>query len=253
VPIAIDYESEYDRNASAGVVKRGDVKIGNAVARLTGDYSAKGETIAVRMKLSGDNMPAPDLEATLPAIGMTLPSGSSLRQGTLDVNFTISGPVDRLVIAGPINLSNVTVAGFDLGDKLGALPSFGGIPKGGDTLIQTLAGTLRVGPDGIRADSLNLIAPAIGTITGNGTITPKGDMNFTMVAKLTGSAAASQLSRVASLGQPAGGIPFKIQGTTTNPIFVPDVGRAVGDLVKDPETTKKAISALGGLLGGRKR
>jgi AsmA protein len=227
------------------------VKIGTALAHLTGDYGASVETYTVRMKLSGDKMPAPDLEAALPAIGLALPSGASFRQGTLDVNVTIGGPVDRLVIAGPVNLSNVTVAGFDLGGKLGALPALGGVAKSGDTVIQTLAATLRVTPEGIRAEGLNLIAPAIGTLTGNGAIAPKGDINFTMLVKLTGSA-AGQLSRVASIGQPAGGIPFKIQGTMTNPVFVPDVGRAVGDLVRDPETAKKAASALRGLFGGRK-
>lgn len=259
VPVEIDYESEYSRKAQTGVVKQGDVHIGKAVAHLTGDYNAGGEAIAVRLKLAGERMPAPDLEATLPAIGMTLPTGASLKQGTLDVNLTISGPVDRLVIAGPINLANVTVAGFDLGGKLSALPSFSGAPRSpgspGDnaTLIQTLAATLRVSPDGIRADNLNLIAPAFGTLTGSGTIAPKGNLDFKMLAKLTGSGAVSQASRVASLGQPANGIPFRIQGTTANPIFVPDVGRAVGDLVRDPETAKKAATALGGLFGGKKR
>jgi AsmA protein len=252
VPIEIDYESDYSRQARTGVVTQGDVRIGKAVAHLTGDYTGSGETFAVRMKLSGDGMPAPDLEAALPAIGFTLPSGASLRQGTLGVNLTISGPVDRLVIAGPIDLSNVTVAGFDLGGKLGALPALGGVSKSGDTVIQTLAATLRIAPEGIRADGLNLVAPAIGTLTGDGTIAPKGDLNFTMLAKLTGSA-ASQVSRVTSLGQPASGIPFKIQGTMANPIFVPDVGRAVGDLARDPETAKKAASALRGLFGGKKQ
>ena len=259
VPVEIDYESEYSRKAQTGVVKQGDVHIGKAVAHLTGDYNAGGEAIAVRLKLAGERMPAPDLEATLPAIGMTLPSGASLKQGTLDVDLTISGPIDRLVIAGPINLANVTVAGFDLGGKLSALPSFSGAPKSpgspGDnaTLIQTLAATLRVAPDGIRADNLNLVAPAFGTLTGSGTIAPKGNLDFKMLAKLTGSGAVSQVSRVASLGRPANGIPFRIQGTMANPIFVPDVGRAVGDLVKDPETAKKAATVLGGLFGGKKR
>ena len=259
VPVEIDYESEYSRKAQTGVVKQGDVHIGKAVVHLTGDYNTGGEAIAVRLKLAGERMPAPDLEATLPAIGMTLPSGASLKQGTLDVDLTISGPIDRLVIAGPINLANVTVAGFDLGGKLSALPSFPGAPKSpgspGDnaTLIQTLAATLRVAPDGIRADNLNLVAPAFGTLTGSGTIAPKGNLDFKMLAKLTGSGAVSQVSRVASLGRPANGIPFRIQGTMANPVFVPDVGRAVGDLVKDPETAKKAATVLGGLFGGKKR
>lgn len=266
VPVKIDYESDYSRKAKTGVVKQGDVHIGKAVAHLTGDYNAGGESIAVRLKLIGDKMPAPDLEATLPAIGMTLPSGASLKQGTLDVNLTISGPIDRLVIAGPINLANATVAGFDLLGKLSALPSLAGGPKSpgspgnpgsNDTLIQTLAATLRVAPDGIHTDNLNLVAPAFGTLTGGGAIAPTGNLDFRMLAKLTGSGAVSQISRVGSLGQPANGIPFRIQGTTANPIFVPDVGRAVGDavggLVKDPESAKKAASALGRLFGGKKQ
>ena len=256
VPLEIDYESDYDGNARTGVVKQGDVHIGKAVAHLTGDYNAGGKSIAVRLKLTGDKMPVPDLEATLPAIGMTLPSGASLKQGTLDINLSISGPVDELVIAGPINLANLAVAGFDLGGKLSALPSFSGAPKSpGDnaTVIQTLAATLRVAPDGIRADNLNLVAPAFGTLTGSGTIAPKGNLDFKMLAKLTGSGTVSQVSRVASLGQPANGVPFRIEGTTANPIFVPDVGRAVVDLVKSPETAKKAASVLGGLFGGKTR
>ena len=81
VPVKIDYESEYNRKARTGVVKQGDVHIGKALAHLKGDYNASGEAIAVRLKLTGDKMPAPDLEATLPAIGMMLPSGASLKQG----------------------------------------------------------------------------------------------------------------------------------------------------------------------------
>jgi AsmA protein len=260
VPVEIDYESHYSRKGKSGVLKQGDVHIGKAVAHLTGDYSAGGEAVAVRLKLTGERMPASDLEATLPAIGMTLPSGASLKQGTLDINLVISGPIDHLVIAGPINLSNATVAGFDLGDKLSALPSFAGKPKSpgnNATLIETLAATLRVAPEGIRADNLSLVAPSFGTLAGSGTISPKGNLDFKMVAKLTGSAAVNHVSRVASLGQPANGIPFHIQGTTANPIFVPDVGRAAGDavkgLVKDPESAKKAASAFGGLFGRKKQ
>ena len=263
VPVKIDYESEYNRKAQTGVVKQGDVHIGKAVAHLKGDYNAGGEAIAVRLKLTGDNMPAPDLEATLPAIGMTLPSGASLKQGTLGINLTINGPIDRLVIAGPITLADVTVTGFDLGGKLSALPSFSG-PKSlgttgspgsagsNDTLIQTLAATLRVGPDGIRADNLSLVAPAFGTLAGSGTIATKGNLDFKMLAKLTGAASANQVSQFASTN----GIPFRIQGTTANPVFVPDVGRAASDAVagfiKDPESAKKAAGSLRGLFGGKK-
>jgi AsmA protein len=119
-------------------------------------------------------------------------------------------------------------------------------------LVQTLAATLRVASDGIQAAGVNLLAPAIGSITGSGRISAKGDLDFAMRAKLTGSGGFSEVSRVVPLGQPAD-IPFRIKGTTTNPVFVPDVGRAVGDLVASPDAAMKAAGALGGLFGGKKR
>ena len=247
VPVEIDYESDYSLTAQRGVVKQGDVHIGKATAHLTGEYNATGETIAVRMKLSGQHMPVTELEAALPALGLTLPSGASFRRGTLDTDLTIGGPLDRLVIAGPVSMSNATVAGFDLGARLGAVASFAGLPKSGETLIQTLRSTLRMAPEGIQVDGLNLITPAIGTLTGAGTIAPKGAMDFKMNAKLTG-AVAGGVARITSLGQPANGIPFRIQGTTSNPIFVPDVSSAVSDVMKNPESAKKAVDALRGLL-----
>jgi len=92
VPIDLEYESSFNRKTRTGVVKVGDVRIGKAVAHLVGDYNAGGETVAVRLKLTGNRMPASELEATLPALGVALPPGTSLKQGTLDINLTISGP-----------------------------------------------------------------------------------------------------------------------------------------------------------------
>ena len=92
-----------------------------------------------------------------------------------------------------------------------------------------------------------MVAPSIGTLTGAGTIAPKGAMDFKMNAKLAG-ATGQGVARVASLGQPANGIPFRIQGTTSSPIFVPDVGGAVTNVLKSPETAKKAADALRGFF-----
>jgi AsmA protein len=255
VPVRIDYESDYSRKTQTGVVRQGNVHVGKALARLTGAYNAGGDATSVRLKLAGQKMAAADLEAALPALGIALPSGASLRDGTLDVDLTISGPIDRLVIAGPITLSHATLAGFDLGGKLGALPSIGtlgGLSKAesGQTLIETLSAALRIAPDGIRADNLDLVVPSIGTLTGGGTVAPKGALDFKMLAKLAATrGAGAEVSRLASLGQPANGVPFRVEGTMAAPVFVPDVGRAVSGLVKNPETAKKAASALGGLFG----
>jgi AsmA protein len=255
VPIEVDYESEYTRKPQTGVVK-GDVHIGKAVAHLTGNYSAAGEAIAVRMKLAGENMPAPDLEATLPAIGMRLPAGASLKRGTMDVNLTINGRVDRLVTTGPVHVANMLVAGFDAVARLGALSALGGLagaPKSGDTLIQALDVTIRLSPVGTQATNVNMVIPTIGDLTGSGSISARGELDFAMRAKLANSRFVSEVSRILSLRQPAAGIPFRIVGTTANPVFVPDLGRAAGDLIASPDAAGKAVGAIEGLFGVGKR
>jgi len=247
VPIELDYAAEYSQSKKTGFVKQGDVRVGKAVARLTGEFGTAGDTIALRMKLLGQKMPVTELEAALPALGITLPSGASLRQGTLDLDLGINGPLDRLVIAGPVTMANATLAGFDLGAKMGAVASMAGLPRNGETQIQLLKSTLRIAPERIQVDGLDVVAPTIGTLTGAGTIAPKGAMDFKMNAKLT-SAVGAGVTRIASLGQPANGVPFRIQGTTSSPVFVPDVGGAVTNALKSPETAKKAADALRGFF-----
>jgi AsmA protein len=235
-------------------VNQGDVHVGKALAQLTGDYNTGGETTAVRLKLSGHKMPVPELEATLPAIGVTLPAGASLQEGTVDADLTVSGPLNRLVTTGPIDLANAKVKGFDLSSRMGSVASFAGLAKSSDTLIQMLSSTLRIAPDGTQAETLNLVVSAIGSLTGHGTIAPNGALDFTMLAKLTNSSTVARAaSRYASLGQPENGIPFRIAGTTANPVFMPDVSGAVANIVKNPASATAAAGFLGGLIGKKKR
>ena len=161
VPVVIDYASNYNTKTKRGALTQSDVRVGEAVARLSGGYDARGESTVLQMRLVGQKMPVTALEAALPALGVTLPNGASLTQGTMDADLAITGPVDRLVITGPLGLSNATVSGFDLSGKLGALASFAGLPKTSNTLIQTLAGKFRVAPDGIAADALERRYPPL--------------------------------------------------------------------------------------------
>ena len=57
---------------------------------------------------------------------------------------------------------------------------------------------------------------------------------------------------MASLGQPEHGIPFRITGTTASPVFVPDVGRAAADAIRDPGTIAKATGFMRSLFGKKK-
>jgi len=184
----------------------------------------------------------------------------------MNADLTINGPVDKLVTTGPVKLSNGKLAGFDLGAKMGALSSFAGVPKGSDTVIETFSSDLRIAPQGIRSDNLNLVVPAIGSMTGSGTIGADKALNFLMLAHL--SASNNPMGKIVGLtsaggGQKGsqGGIPFKIQGTTLKPEFIPEVGAMAGSIVKgavgsvpaNGQEIQNLGKQVGGLFGKKKQ
>jgi AsmA protein len=265
VLVNVDYDTVYDLKKQSGVLNQGNVHIGKALARLTGNFETAGQQPVLQMKMNGQGMTRSDLEAMLPALGVKLPPGASLQSGSLDLNLAINGPADKLVITGPVNLSNAKIAGFNMASKLGALSSFaglGGKSGGSDTDIQTLSATVRVDPSGTRTENLNVVLPSIGTVTGDGTVSSSGQLDFKMVAKLGsgGSPVGLVTSGLGAIGgskSQGGGISFRIQGTTSNPIFIPDVAGMAGNVVKNGATApvgaaKSATGALGGLFGKKK-
>jgi AsmA protein len=252
-PVEIRYASNYDLSTHEGVVSQGDVRIGGATARLLGRFNTRTATPAVQLTLAGHRMPVTDLQAILPAIGATLPHGAHFRSGVIDVNVAARGAVDRLVIAGPIAMTDATLSGFDFGSRLQAMASLAGYRGNGETAIQTCRVGLRVAPDGTRADGLNCVVRSIGSVEGAGSIAPNGTLDFRMLARLVSAAGAGgQLARVASLGHPEHGMPFRITGTTASPVFVPDVGRAASNAIKDPGTIAKAGGFMRSLFGKKR-
>jgi AsmA protein len=260
--VTIKYAANVDLDGQAGTISQGDVAIGKGVAHLTGGFQTQGQTQIVNLRLNAPGMPVDELEAMLPALGVVLPSGSKLQGGTVSAELGITGPLDKLVITGPVRLANTQLAGFDLGSKLGALSAFTGkAASSRDTLIQNASLNARVAPEGTRADSINLTVPAIGVITGAGTVSPEGALDFKMMADVHGGVAGG-LTKVAGVGgKGGGGIPFSIKGTTSNPSFVPDVAGVAGSVAQgalgnvvsgQTGVAKGATGALGGLLGKKK-
>ncbi|HEX3353200.1 MAG TPA: AsmA family protein [Terriglobales bacterium] len=244
-PVEVKYSTDYDLVKQSGTLTQGDVTLGKAVAKLTGTYASQGESTVLNMKLNADNMPVDDLQAMLPALGVILPSGSKLQGGTLSVNVGIVGPVDKLVITGPIRLAQTKLAGFNLSSKMSAISALSGSQTGSDTSIQNLSADARVAPEGVRTQNINLTIPALGTVTGNGTISPAGALDYKMNAALSGGAVTG-LTQLAGIGGKGGSIPFFIQGTTADPKFMPDVKGMVGSQLKGG-----LGGALGGLTGGK--
>jgi len=253
--VVVKHTVDVDLDKQSGTLTEGDISIGKAVAHLTGTFQTQGDTQVLNMKLDARDMPGDELEPMLPSLGVVLPSGSQLKGGTLSAELGIVGPVDKVVITGPIRLTNSKLAGFDLGSKLGALSAFAGkATSNPDTSIQNASLNARVAPEGTKADNINLTVLAVGVITGAGTVSPSGALNFKMLADLKGGVAGG-LTQVASLGSGKGGIPFAIEGTTSNPQFVPDMKGVAGGIahgamgdVKDV-TKANPATAISGLLG----
>jgi hypothetical protein len=117
----------------------------------------------------------------------------------------------------------------------------------------------QVTPQGEQASNINLNVPALGVITGAGTVTAAGAMNFKMVANLSGGMVGGIAKMTSVGGNSVSKIPFSIMGTTSNPKFVPDVsGMAAGAMQgvmsgKIPGVPSSASSALSDLLGGKKQ
>ncbi|HEV2398909.1 MAG TPA: AsmA family protein [Candidatus Sulfotelmatobacter sp.] len=195
-----------------GTINQCDISMGQAVAHLTGTYDMHGKVTSVNLKLNGQNMPVDDLEAMLPAVGVILPPKATLKGGHLDVNVASSGPVDKLVSTGSVKMQNTQLAGFDLGSKMSAISALAGKATGPDTTIQNLSSDVKMSPAGTQATNINLTVPAIGVLTGDGTVSPNDDLAFKMKAAVAGM-----------------NVPFGVTGTTSDPKFTPDVkGIATG-------------------------
>ena len=282
VPLTANYSTKYDLRKNAGVLNPSTVKIGTATAKLNGTYASQGETTVVDLKLVGDSMSVKDLETFLPAIGVHLPQGASLTAGTLSTNLNIKGPTNKLVTDGNIGLYNATLSGFDLGSKMSAISALTGLKTGKDLAIEKLTTNVHMAPTGLRADNFLAVVPNLGSLAGGGTLDAKSNLDFKMAATLTGGAigaiggAGGDVGNV--MGALGGGkgqgckggttIPFQVQGTASEPRFIPDVGGAAAGMLKSElgctggslanvgkaggQTPTGAVSAIGGLLGKKK-
>jgi AsmA protein len=255
-PLQFVYAVEHDLQKQAGRLTQGDVSMGKALAKLTGTYETRGETTSVRMKLTGQGMPVDELVAMLPAAGVVLPSGSQLKGGTLALDLDAVGPLEKLVTTGAVRLSNSQLAGFNLGSKMSAISALSGKAQtGNDTSVQNASTDVRMAPEGTRLDKINLVIPALGTVVGAGTVSPSGALNFNMSTNLSGGAVTGVTQLAGLGGKGTGNIPFTIQGTTSNPTFMPDVRGMVNSQVKgllQPGNQNNPLGGLTGLFGKKK-
>jgi AsmA protein len=272
IPVVVDFHTKYDLRKNHGVLEPSTLKIGSAAAHVNGTYEvpADSDAVILHVKVEGQNMPAKDLEAFLPALGIHMPSGASLQSGTLNANLELSGPTNKLVTTGNVGMFSARLAGFDLGSKLAAVSKLVGLNTGKDLDIEKMTTDLHMAPTGLQVQNFQAVVPSLGTLVGNGTIDAKNELDFKMAATLknavggavgaagdaatgaAGNALGGLLGRVAGGAGGAGGglvgglmgncknanggsgptLPFQIKGTTSNPSFIPDVGGVAAGMLK---------------------
>jgi len=226
--VGFDFVLNNDLRERSGALTRGEVHIGKAKAELTGTYRIQNNNTVLHVKLAAPGMPVDELAAMLPALDIVLPQGSSLEGGTASVNVTVDGETDKPVADGSVAIQKTRLAHFDLGSRINTVARLTGIKISPDTDFDNISASLHTDQGGRKVDKISVIAPAIGELSGAGTVSPAHDLNFKMRANLhTGG--------VLSIVNPSGqaGIPFLIQGTSSQPKFVPDIKGMVGGIAAD--------------------
>jgi AsmA protein len=243
-PIRLDYKADYNLSSSRGRIHGTRLGTGKASLAVHGSFDGRGAVMRLNLAIAGRKLPVDDLQPLLPAFGVILPKDSQLRGGTLGVDLRARGPLDRLVISGPVTLDNTTLAGYSLGDKLGGALSLVGVKAPRDTQIEHAEATLRIAPSGIRANPAKADVKGLGTMSGKGNMAASGALDFNMLVKLDKSLSSSVSSSKALSGSKAGrllggllggtsqsGIGVHVGGTASDPKFRLDP-RAAADLLR---------------------
>lgn len=225
-PVEIDYTMSEDLETRAGTVSDIAVHVGSAEIHVNGKFQFTPQEIMLDLHLSAPGLPIDQMERLLPVVGVHLPAGSSLQGGTLTANIAVTGPATTATLAGPVEINNTRLVGFDLGPKVQGLNLSAGAEGG--TEIQVLKANVSSSPEGSRITDIYGNLPQIGSATGEGTVAQTSAINFTLDAKLNppnaaGGAAGGSPNSNARQAAAVRAIPLTITGTAINPLIKSNV------------------------------
>lgn len=252
-PLQVDYQASYQLDSSRGRIENSTLGSGAARLAISGSFDNRAEVMRLDLRLRGKQLPVDDLQPLLPVFGVVLPRDSRLSGGSLGLDLHAQGPLDALVISGPVSLDNSRLAGYSLGAKLGGALALAGIKAPQDTVIRHAAATLKIAPSGITADPANAEIVDLGSLAGKGSMAASGKLDFRMLVKLDqgiagggqgagllGNSRAGRLLGGVLGGASGQGVGVRVGGTASEPSFQLDPS-AVAGLLK---------SGIGGALNG---
>jgi AsmA protein len=242
--LGLAYSGTHRVRENSGQIDDATIKVGDAEIHVIGTYravapSATGatgtlgavnlEVPRLDLKLSGQNLPIDELQSLMTAAAVRLPNGSKLKGGMLSMSLAVTGPAKSLIIIGPIAIDNTRLVGFDVASKIHGIATLSGVKTGDTTEIEKLRVNVRVTNGGIEADRIYAVIPAVGELSGKGTISAANQLDFNLVAKVTsasgiGKVGAGLFSALNGGSGTNSGVPLHITGTPDEPYITADVG-----------------------------
>ena len=233
-PLDFAYSGTHLLKENAGQIEDAMAKIGEAAIHVGGTYQAGAlgaDDPELNLKLSGQSLPIDEVQHLMTAAGVRLPNGAVLKGGMLALNLVIIGPAKSLVISGPIELDNTRLVGFDIGSKIHGIAALSGLKTGDNTNIEKLRVSVRITNASVVADKIDAVIPAVGELTGSGTVSSTDQLDFNLIAKIEsaeglGKVGAELLTKLNGPGETSRkttGVPLRIIGTPEDPSITADV------------------------------
>jgi AsmA protein len=241
-PLDLAYRGTHRLKENTGEIQDASAKIGAAEIHASGTYqpalnaAASAQDPLLNLKLAGQSLPVDELQPLMTAAGIRLPNGSQLKGGTLAMNLAVTGQARALVISGPIALDQTRLVGFDLGSKLHGIAALSGMKTGDTTEFEKLRVNVQITNAGVVLRKIEAVIPAMGDLTGSGTVSPADQLDFNLVMTGTsatgiGKVGVGLLTKLNGSGG-SSGVPLRVTGTPDEPYITADVGGIVGKKTK---------------------
>lgn len=250
-PVDISFAGLHRLKENTGEIQDAAIQIGNSAIHINGTYQPVengADDPLLALKIAGQTLPIDNLQELMTATGVRLPNNSKLHGGTLSLNLAVNGQAKNLTIAGPMTAVNTQMVGFDVGSKVHGIASLSGVKTGDTTNFEKLSALVHITNAGASVKDVDVIIPAMGELTGEGTVSAANQLDFNLIVKITNASGVGKVGvgLLAALnGGDSGkkGVPLKIVGTPDEPVITADVSGIVG---------KKTKSIAGFFKGGHK-
>lgn len=239
-PLDLMYSGTHRLKENTGVIQDAALPVGDSAIHVSGTYepvATSAEGPLLNLKIAGQTLAIDELRPLMTAAAVRLPNGSVLKGGALSMNLEAKGQPNALVIKGLIALDNTRLVGFDIGSKIHGIAALSGVKTGDTTEFERLRAYVRVTNGGVAVSKVEAVIPAMGELSGSGTISAANQLDFRLVVKVASASGIGRFGvgllttlRGFSGGWGKSGVPVRVSGTPDEPYITADVGSIFGKM-----------------------